>query len=99
MNENKKLVVKMWFEKANSDIKNIENNLVAHNIPVDTVCFHAQQVIEKILKGVLVYFGGLTQLYPSIKGIFNGLTDTFNSARHQVDVGSRVRNTAGGLLL
>lgn len=56
MSENKDEIVKKWFKKANNDIKNIENNLLAEDIPLDTICFHAQQAIEKYFKGSLIYF-------------------------------------------
>jgi len=42
-----------WFEKAESDLLNVENNLRAERCPVDTVCFHCQQAAEKYLKGFL----------------------------------------------
>ncbi len=47
-------IVQQWFRKAEHDLQNIRNNLNAEIIPTDTVCFHAQQAIEKLLKGVLV---------------------------------------------
>lgn len=56
MSEVKNKFVGKWFEKAGNDIKNIENNLSAEDIPTDTICFHAQQAIEKYFKGALVYF-------------------------------------------
>lgn len=56
MNNDKNDIVKIWFEKADNDLINIENNLKAENIPVDTICFHSQQAIEKYFKGTLVYF-------------------------------------------
>ena len=31
--------------------------MAASQIPWDTICFHAQQVAEKVLKGFLVYHG------------------------------------------
>jgi HEPN domain-containing protein len=43
-----------WVEKAAHDLLNIENNLQAQEVPWDTVCFHAQQAIEKTLKAFLV---------------------------------------------
>ncbi|MHC4248631.1 MAG: HEPN domain-containing protein [Planctomycetota bacterium] len=46
-----------WVAKAESDLLNIENNLVAERVPWDTVCFHAQQAAEKFLKAVLVQGG------------------------------------------
>lgn len=46
-----------WLRKADHDLLNIENNLAATDIPWDTVCFHAQQVAEKVLKAFLVFHG------------------------------------------
>jgi HEPN domain-containing protein len=48
--------VKEWFEKADSNILNMKNNLKAEKIPVDTICFHAQQTAEKYIKGYLIYY-------------------------------------------
>lgn len=46
-----------WLRKAEHDLLNIENNLAAKEIPWDTVCFHAQQVAEKVMKAFLVARG------------------------------------------
>ena len=46
-----------WLHKADHDLLNINNNLVADQIPWDTICFHAQHIAEKVLKGFLVYHG------------------------------------------
>jgi HEPN domain-containing protein len=46
-----------WLAKAENDLLNIENNLAARLIPWDTICFHAQQAAEKLLKGFLVFHG------------------------------------------
>jgi HEPN domain-containing protein len=46
-----------WVTKADSDLLNIRNNLAAARVPWDTVCFHAQQAAEKMLKAVLVSRG------------------------------------------
>lgn len=45
-------LVNSWIKKAESDLKNIENNFkfIDEDIPIDTVCFHCQQVVEKYLK-------------------------------------------------
>ena len=47
-----------WLRKADHDLLNINNNLAANQIPWDTICFHAQQIAEKVLKGFLIYHGG-----------------------------------------
>ncbi len=50
-----------------------------------------------LLDGNRVQLGGLCELFPRIKGVFNGITDTFDASRHRVDVGAnpgaRVRKT------
>ena len=46
-----------WLAKAENDLLNIENNLAAPHIPWDTICFHAQQAVEKLLKAFLVNHG------------------------------------------
>lgn len=43
--------------KAENDLLNVENNLAATRVPWDTVCFHAQQAAEKLLKAFLVFHG------------------------------------------
>ena len=50
-------IVRQWLRKAEHDLLNICNNLAAATIPTDTVCFHAQQAIEKLFKGLLVANG------------------------------------------
>jgi HEPN domain-containing protein len=48
-----------WIEKAEHDLLDIENNLAAERVPWDTVCFHAQQAAEKLLKAFLVHHGSI----------------------------------------
>ena len=47
--------------------------------------------------GLRINYGGLVELFPRIKGVFKGATDTFDPLRHAIDVGAnagvRVRNT------
>ena len=57
MDDPKAEVVRLWIKKADHDLQNIANNLSAIDIPTDTLCFHAQQAIEKIFKGLLVANG------------------------------------------
>ncbi len=47
-------VSKQWIAKAKNDLLNVDNNLKAEEIPFDTVCFHCQQAVEKLLKAYLV---------------------------------------------
>jgi HEPN domain-containing protein len=46
-----------WIVKAENDFLNIENNLSASRVPWDTVCYHAQQAAEKLLKAFVVHHG------------------------------------------
>ncbi len=48
-----------------------------------------------LLEGFRVNFGDLVQLYPTIKGVFNGMTDSYDKSRHRLDIaanpGTRIR--------
>lgn len=46
-----------WFNKAEHDLLNAQIILESGRepLPLDTVCFHCQQAVEKYLKGFLVY--------------------------------------------
>lgn len=46
-----------WVAKAGHDRLCIANNLRSADVPWDTVCFHAQQYAEKVLKAWLVAHG------------------------------------------
>jgi len=51
-------VAREWVAKAENDLKNAAHTLeMGDDCPTDTVCFHAQQCIEKYLKAVLVIKG------------------------------------------
>lgn len=47
--------VRQWIEKAEHDLRNAEHTLTIRDeeCPFDTVCFHAQQCVEKYLKAWL----------------------------------------------
>lgn len=42
-----------WLRKAHSDLRSIEILMADANPPLDSVCFHAQQTVEKALKALL----------------------------------------------
>ncbi len=48
-------LARLWFQKAENDLLNVENNLKAELYAGDTVCFHCQQAAEKYLKGFLAW--------------------------------------------
>ncbi len=58
MNEHENIlkVTCEWVEKAENDFANAVNTLkMGKRCPTDTVCFHAQQCVEKYLKAILVW--------------------------------------------
>lgn len=49
-------VVREWLAKAENDLKNAVHTLtLGKDCPTDTVCFHAQQCVEKYIKALLVF--------------------------------------------
>jgi HEPN domain-containing protein len=58
LDENVLAVMRQWVQKAENDLKNAAHTLkLGQDCPTDTVCFHAQQCIEKYLKALLVWHG------------------------------------------
>jgi HEPN domain-containing protein len=48
-------VIREWLLKAENDLKTASHTLtLGEDCPTDTVCFHAQQCIEKYLKALLI---------------------------------------------
>jgi len=48
-------VVRLWFLKADNDLKTGKDELRTDDAATDTVCFHMQQCVEKYLKAYLVF--------------------------------------------
>src|ERR1044072_812215 len=49
-------LLREWLVQADNDLKNAAHVLkLGADCPTDTVCFHAQQCVEKYLKALLVY--------------------------------------------
>jgi HEPN domain-containing protein len=52
------LVTQQWVQKAENDLQTATYTLqLGEEGPTDTICFHAQQCIEKYLKALLVLHG------------------------------------------
>ena len=52
------IVASEWVAKAENDLKTAAHTLkLGKDCPTDTVCFHAQQVVEKYLKALLTVRG------------------------------------------
>ena len=52
----KKEVIRLWLAKAESDLKTAQILIKDKDPPTDSICFHAQQAVEKLLKAYLTYF-------------------------------------------
>ena len=51
-------IVREWIMKAENDMRTATHTLTLEkDCPTDTVCFHAQQCVEKYLKALLVWRG------------------------------------------
>jgi HEPN domain-containing protein len=49
-------VIREWLAKADNDLRTATHTLtLGKECPTDTVCFHAQQCIEKHIKALLVF--------------------------------------------
>jgi HEPN domain-containing protein len=49
-------MVRLWVQKAENDLTNATYMLtMEEDCPFDTVCFHAQQCVEKYLKALLTW--------------------------------------------
>ncbi|HBI44020.1 MAG TPA: DNA-binding protein [Planctomycetales bacterium] len=48
-------VIREWIDKAENDLTNAAHTLtLGIECPTDTVCFHAQQCVEKYIKALLI---------------------------------------------
>lgn len=54
-------VIREWLAKADNDLKAAAYTLtLGKDCPTDTVCFHAQQCVEKYIKALLVWRASLS---------------------------------------
>jgi HEPN domain-containing protein len=54
-NDKTAIVAREWADKADNDLKTAAHTLkLGDKCPTDTVCFHAQQCVEKYLKAFFV---------------------------------------------
>lgn len=63
--------VKSWILKAESDLKTAKDELATPQPATDTVCFHAQQCVEKYLKAFLVFHGREVRKTHNISDLIN----------------------------
>jgi HEPN domain-containing protein len=57
MNDDTGELVRQWKEKAQNDWTAVEILLDSEQCPAETVCFHCQQFVEKLLKALLTQHG------------------------------------------
>jgi HEPN domain-containing protein len=55
MDEIKRIAIERWLHKAGNDLRTAETMLTVQPPTTDTICFHAQQCMEKSLKAYLVH--------------------------------------------
>lgn len=49
-------LIREWLAKADNDLKTAAHTLMlGADSPTDTVCFHAQQCVEKPIKALLIF--------------------------------------------
>jgi HEPN domain-containing protein len=48
-------IVLRWLKKAENDLKAVKYLLDAADAPLDIICFHCQQAVEKLLKAYLTW--------------------------------------------
>ena len=51
----KKDIIKRWLKKAEADLKTAKILLEVEDAPTESICFHAQQAVEKFLKAYLTF--------------------------------------------
>jgi len=57
MNDQTRESVRQWRAKAQSDWTAVEILMASERCPAETVCFHCQQFVEKLLKAILTHHG------------------------------------------
>ena len=57
MNDENQEAAKPWKVKAENDWKTVEILRADPEAPADSICFHCQQLVEKLLKGMLTLHG------------------------------------------
>lgn len=86
MDDKRLFTVKLWFKKADSDFKTIENNLKSESPPTDAICFHAQQAIEKYITkthDLVVLLTSVVEYIPELSNLEDELDEI---SRYGVEV-------------
>ena len=84
-------VVRQWVERAEEDLRSAEHLLVwQESCPTSTVCFHAQQCVEKYLKAFLT---SVQIEFPKMHSIVELMMLLPAAARPQLGVAEQQRLT------
>jgi HEPN domain-containing protein len=67
----KKDIVLRWIKKAESDLKIVEYLIDSKDAPLDALCFHCQQAIEKYLKAYLTWIDIRVKKTHDLEAILN----------------------------
>lgn len=51
----KRDIIKRWIQKAESDLKTARILMEFEGSPTESICFHSQQAVEKLLKAYLTF--------------------------------------------
>jgi len=57
MKEDHHQIVRAWLSKAEKDLITVDHEFSFDEPVYETICFHCQQAVEKILKGYLIFLG------------------------------------------
>ena len=90
------LAAERWMQKATSDLSACQILLDAEAPPLDVVCFHAQQAVEKAIKGTLTALGtpfpkthdlaALSRLLPDDVSVAPRVEDQVELTRYAVEL-------------
>ena len=54
--KDKMSLIQSWIEKAKKDLKTAERELKYEDPVIESVCFHSQQAVEKLIKSLLIFY-------------------------------------------
>ncbi len=84
--DDKTVEVHRWFSKAQNDLLTSETMLRVEIPPTDTICFHAQQCAEKVLKAFLLFHDQVierTHYLPRLIELCSFIDASFQEIRSQ----------------
>ncbi|HOP31591.1 MAG TPA: HEPN domain-containing protein [Spirochaetota bacterium] len=89
---------KLWFKKAQNDLKTGRDEFQTDEPATDTICFHMQQAVEKYLKGFLVYHGLEAEKTHNISRILNQCINLDSSFSVLADAGIEILTPYGTVI-